>query len=319
MPEEPGKAEENREDWLGIELTTPPELSDALTNFLTEMGAQGVFQESREPQSPRDLPESVPRETLKAFLPCDVNLEQRLSGLRIYLESVAEIFPELEKPSFQTEVVHNPDWGNAWKKYFKPLRVSPNLVIKPTWESYTPKSGEIVIEIDPGMAFGTGQHASTRMCLEAIDTLFIEDRDLEKSHVLDVGTGTGILGIACAKLGAKAVLCVDNDPLATKIAQENALVNRVEDRVTVVHRDIATLAETFPLIVANLTARILGELYPHLVRLVAPGGRLVISGIIEQDRPDIEARFLGASFTLHRLITEKEWVCYILKSEVGSQ
>ena len=319
MPEEPGKEEGKKEDWLKIELSTPMELSDALTNFLTEIGAQGTFQESLEPQSPHDFHETALPETLKAFLPCDVNLERRLSGLRTYLDSVAEIFPGVEKPGFRTEVVRNPDWGEAWKKYFKPLRVSRNLVIKPTWERYTPKSGDIVIEIDPGMAFGTGQHASTRMCLEAIESIFIEERTLEKSCVLDVGTGTGILGIACAKLGAKQVLCVDNDPLATKIAQENVLVNRVEERVTVVHRDIAALVETFPLIVANLTAKILGELYPHLVRLVAPGGRLVIAGIIEQDRPDIEARFLGASFTLHRLITEKEWVCYILKKVGGRQ
>lgn len=319
MPEEPGKAEEKKEDWLKIEISTPTELSDALTNFLTEMGAQGAYQESLEPQLPLDSPEISLRETLKVFLPCDADLEQRLSQLRTYIEGVADIFPELEQPAFRTEVVRDPGWGDAWKKYFKPLRVSRNLVIKPTWESYAPKNGDIVIEIDPGMAFGTGQHASTRMCLEAIETLFIEERAFEKARILDVGTGTGILGIACAKLGAKAVLCVDNDPLATKIAQENTLVNRVEDRVTVVHRDIATLAETFPLIVANLTAKILVELYPHLVRLVAPGGRIVIAGIIEQDRPDIEARFLGGSFTLHRLITEKEWVCYILKKEGGRQ
>jgi ribosomal protein L11 methyltransferase len=319
MPEEPDKAEEKKEDWLKIELFTPTELSDALTNFMTETGAQGVYQESPEPQSPRDFPETTLRETLKAFLPCDVNLEQRLAKLRTYLDSVAEIFPELEKPGFRTEVVHDPDWGEAWKKYFKPLRVSRNLVIKPTWERFTQKRGDIVIEIDPGMAFGTGQHASTRMCLEAIEAIFIEDRTFEKSRVLDVGTGTGILGIACAKLGAELVLCVDNDPLATKIAQENVLVNRVEDRVTVAHRDIATLAEPFLLIVANLTAEILSELYPHLVRLVSPGGLLVIAGIIEQNRPDIEARFLGSSFTLHRLITEKEWVCYVLKKVGGRQ
>jgi len=319
MPEEPGKAEEKKEDWLKIELFTPTELSDALTNFLTEIGAQGTFQESPEPQSPHDFPETTLRETLMAFLPCDVNLEQRLSELRTYLDSVAEIFPELEKPGFRTEVVRDPDWGEAWKKYFKPLRVSRNFVIKPTWESFTPKSGDIVIEIDPGMAFGTGQHASTRMCLEAIEAIFIEDRTFEKSRVLDVGTGTGILGIACAKLGAELVLCVDNDPLAIKIAQENVLVNRVEDRVTVAHRDIATLTEPFPLIVANLTAKILSELCPHLGRLVSPGGHLITAGIIKQDRPDIEARFLDSSFTLHRLITEKEWVCYILKKVGGRQ
>jgi ribosomal protein L11 methyltransferase len=319
MPEEPGKAEEKKEEWLMIELFTPTELSDAMINFLTEIGAQGAFQESPELQSPHDFPETALKETLKAFLPCDVNLEQRLAKLRTYLDSVADIFPELEKPGFRTEVVRDPDWGEAWKKYFKPLRVSRNFVIKPTWERFTQKHGDIVIEIDPGMAFGTGQHASTRMCLEAIEAIFIEERTFEKSCVLDVGTGTGILGIACAKLGAKRVLCVDKDPLATKIAQENVLVNRVEDRVTVAHRDIATFAEPFPLIVANLTAKILSKLCPHLVRLVSPGGLLVISGIIEQNRPDIEARFLGSSFTLHRLITEKEWVCYVLKKVGGRQ
>jgi len=317
MPEEPDKAEKNRAEWLRIELTAPTELSDALTNFLTEIGAQGVIQESREPESPHDPPETALRETLGAFLPCDVDLEQRLSELRTYLESVAEIFPGLEKPALRTELVRDPGWGSAWKRYFKPLRVSPNLVIKPTWESYTPQNGEIVIEIDPGMAFGTGQHASTRLCLEAIDALFSQERDLENLPVLDVGTGTGILGIACAKLGATAVLCVDIDPLATKIAQENVLINQIEDRVTVEQRDIAETVETFVLIVANLTAGILAELYPHLVRLVASGGFLVIAGIIEPDRPEIEARFLASAFTLRRMITEKEWVCYILKKEGG--
>jgi ribosomal protein L11 methyltransferase len=311
--------EEKKADWLKIELFVPTELSDALANFLTETGAEGVFQESPEPPLSHDCPETALRETLKAFLPCDVNLEQRLSGLRTYLDSVAEIYPELERPALRTEIVRDPGWGESWKKYFKPLRVGRSLVIKPTWESYTPQSGDIVIEIDPGMAFGTGQHASTRMCLEAIESIFIEERTFEKARVLDVGTGTGILGIACAKLGAGQVRCVDNDPLATRIARENILVNRVEDRVEVVHRDIAALAETFTLIVANLTAKILGELYPHLVRLVALGCHLVIAGIIEQDKPDIEAHFLGATFTLHRLIAEKEWVCYVLKKVGGRQ
>ena len=113
----------------------------------------------------------------------------------------------------------------------------------------------------------------------------------------------------------RRVLCVDNDELATKIAQENVLINRVEDRVTVADRDIATLTEPFPLIVANLTAKILIELYPHLTRLVSPGGHLVISGIIEQNKPDIEARFLDRFLSLQRLITEQEWVCYVLKKE----
>jgi ribosomal protein L11 methyltransferase len=319
MTVESGKKKEEKGDWLKIELFVAEELSDALINFLTEIGAQGAFQDAPTSQETGVYPLPPSRETLKAFLPCDIDHEERLTALQTYLDSLAELFPAFEKPCFRTEVIRDPDWGEAWKKYFKPLRVSRNLIIKPTWEHYTPKETDIVIEIDPGMAFGTGQHASTRMCLEAIETILRKDRTFANRHVLDIGTGTGILGIACAKQGAGRVLCVDNDELATKIAQENVLINRVEDRVTVTDRDIATLTEPFALIVANLTAKILVELYPHLTRLVSPGGHLVISGIIEQNKPDIEACFLGHALSLQRLITEREWICYVLKKEEHCQ
>jgi len=314
MRETLGKAGEKKDDWLKIELFAPVETIDALIDFLTEIGAQGAFQEFPAPQSTNAPPEPSAEETVKAFLPFDTLLEQRLAALRTYVDSLAEIFPELEKPTFRTEAIHDPDWGEAWKKYFKPLRVSQNIVIKPTWERFTPTGRDIVIEIDPGMAFGTGQHASTRMCLDAIEEILLKDRTFQKWNVLDVGTGTGILGIACAKLGAERVLCMDNDPIATDIARQNVQVNQVEDRVAIADRDVATLAESFELIVANLTAKILIELRPSLVRLISPDGYLVISGIIEQNRPDIEAHFLGNAFSLHRLITEKEWGCYVLKN-----
>lgn len=313
VPKQHGKAGEKQGDWLKIEFFAPMEMIDALNNFVTEIGAQGAFQETLEPLSSNGSPEPPSGEVLKAFLPFDLRLEQRLAALQVYTDSLTELFPELEKPGFRTEIIRDPDWGEAWKKYFKPLRVSRNIVIKPTWERFSPTGRDIVIEIDPGMAFGTGQHPSTRMCLEAIDEILRKERPVEQWRVLDVGTGTGILGIACAKLGAGRVLCVDNDEQATEIARENVRINRVEERVTVAGRDVAELTEPFHLVVANLTAKLLIELYPHLVRLTRPGGYLVISGIIEQNKPEIEARFAGGSFPIHRLITEKEWVCYLLK------
>ncbi len=317
MPEHHEKTEEKKGDWLKIEFSAPEELIDALTNFMTEIGAQGAFQESLEPQFPNGFPEASTRETLKTFLPFDVRLEQRIASLQTYIDSLAGIFPELERPTFRTEIIHDPDWGEAWKKYFKPLRVSRNIVIKPTWERFAPTGRDIVIEIDPGMAFGTGQHPSTRMCLEALEEILLKDRSIENWRVLDVGTGTGILGIACAKLDADHVVCVDNDKKATEIARENVLINQVEDRVEIANRDVATLTEPFHLIVANLTAKILIKLRPHLFRLLYRGGYLVISGIIEQNKPDIEAHFLGNAFSSHRLITEKEWICYVLKKDGG--
>lgn len=312
-PDGPDQHKATDEAWMKIELTVPAALSDALTNFLTEIGAQGTLQETSEGVSPQDDTGGARRETLTAFLPADSDPQQGLDRLSAYLKSLTELFPHLEKPVVRSEVVRDPGWGEAWKAYFKPLRVGRCFIVKPTWEPYAPEKNDVVIEIDPGMAFGTGQHASTRLCLEAIEALFTGEGTVAPTRVLDVGTGTGILAIACAKLGAPAVLGVDNDPRATSIARENVRVNRVEERVAVSDRDIAALTGSFDLVVANLTAAILEALYPHLLRLVGPGGLLVMSGIIEQDRPAIEACFLVGPFALAGRIGEKEWVCYILK------
>ena len=319
MPKSDGKGtdpkdkKEKKDKWLKVELTAPSELIDALSNFVTELGAQGVFQEFLEPQSLNGIQEPAATEILNVYFPWDIRLEHRMNALNAYIESLSQIFPDLEKPSFTTETIDNPDWGEAWKKYFKPLRVSRNIVIKPTWERYTPVGRDIVIDIDPGMAFGTGQHASTRMCLQAIEDVLLTERAIRKWRVLDVGTGTGILGISCAKLGAQRVVCVDSDKKAAEIARENVAINDVEDRVEVINRDVLTVHEPFDLIVANLTAKILIKLKSHLISLIGHEGYLVISGIIEQNREDIESHFMVAPLTLHHVITEKEWVCYVLK------
>jgi len=315
MPSRTGKNTDNKGKWLKIVLSSPPELVDALSNFVTELGAEGVFQEYLEPQNTEDFPESTTKESVNAYLPCDVRLENRLSALKTYLHSISQIFPEFEAPELTTEIIADPDWGEQWKKYFKPLRVSRDIVIKPTWERYTPQGLDIVIEIDPGMAFGTGQHASTRMCLEVLEDLILSKRSPEPLNVLDVGTGTGILGIACAKLGAGHVLCVDIDPKAVEIARENIAINQVEDRVTVLQKEISTLKDSYDLIVANLTSNLLIKLKETLISLLRPKGHLILSGIIDLNKGDIETHFFNAPLILHATIMEKEWVCYVMKKE----
>ncbi|KQC05954.1 MAG: hypothetical protein APR62_08880 [Smithella sp. SDB] len=310
--------EKEQEKWLKVEISAPSELMDALGNFLTETGAQGVFQESLTPQTPGDFPEPIIEEILKAYFPQDSRTEKRLAALEKYIDSLHEIFPESEKPSFTVENISDPNWGEQWKKYFQPIRVSNNIIVKPTWERYTPSSRDIVIEIDPGMAFGTGQHPSTRMCIEAIENTIMKDRSINEWKVLDVGCGTGILGITAAKMGAQDVICVDIDKKAVEIAAENAAINNVKSSLRILNKNVVAIDKPRNLIIANLTAKLLLTLRPNLIQLLLPEGYMIISGIIEQDIKIIEEQFIANTLTIYQVITEKEWVCYILKKKAAS-
>jgi len=306
---------QRKDEWVEIGITVPGDLADAVSNFMTEIGAQGVYEESLEPQEGVDFTEAQTNQIVKAYLPQDPRLDHRLISLDTYLQSLSSLFPDYPKITYTKDIIRDADWAEGWKKYFKPIRVTKNIIIKPTWERYAAVGHDIVIEMDPGMAFGTGQHASTRMCLEALEDILLHDKAGGDKRILDVGSGTGILGIAAAKLGAKKVTCVDIDKLATDIALENIRINQVEDKVTVMTRDIAAIHETFDLIVANLTSKVLIKLRPHIISLLEPHGVLIISGIIEQNREDIESSFFRDPFVSLRTLTEKEWLCYILKKE----
>jgi len=239
MPGSMNKPSTEKAKWVHFKLYTQPELAEALSNYLTEMGAQGVFEEFLQ-TGVSDVPEPEPQDerVLNAYFPSGTEDEKHLSDLQSYINSLAELFPNLKKPTFATEVIIDPQWGEVWKRFFKPLRITKNIIVKPSWERYSATGRETVIEIDPGMAFGTGQHPSTSMCLEAMEEILLKDRTFQKWRVLDVGTGTGILGISAAKLGAASVMCVDIDDQAVEIAHKNVAVNHVGDRVVIVNSDV---------------------------------------------------------------------------------
>jgi ribosomal protein L11 methyltransferase len=302
-----------KEKWLEIILTTPPELTDALSNFLTELGTEGTIQEEPALNSFDDIPLPLSKVELKAYLPWTPEVDKQISALKNYIGSLSEIFPYLEKPTFVTNIIVDPDWGERWKKYFKPLRISKNIVIKPTWERYAPLGRDIVIDIDPGMAFGTGQHSSTRMCITALEDIVTHNKRTQDWKALDVGTGTGILAISCAKLGIGKVVAVDIDPKATEIAAKNIAINMVDDEIEIINSDISNLKDRFDLLVANLTANALIKLQPTLFRMMKPEAYLIISGITENDSSAIEKLFYTKDIILDKMLTEKEWVCYVLK------
>jgi len=303
---------ETKEKWIEITILTPPEMTEALSNFLEEMGTGGVFQDLAVEDS-FNGPTVSAQETIKSYLPWRRTVKKQKNRITAYIDSLSSLFPKLEKPRLSTRTIIDPDWGEQWKKYFKPLRVSDNIVIKPTWERYSPAGSDIVVDIDPGMAFGTGQHSSTRMCIMAIEDLLLKDASRDERTVLDVGTGTGILAICASKLGARSVTGIDIDPKAVEIADKNIVINGVEDRVEIINRDITLCRGSFDLVVANLISGVLIQLHAHLVSLTEPGGYIIASGITEHDAKDVEKAFCNGDITLHHTEIEKEWVCYTFK------
>jgi ribosomal protein L11 methyltransferase len=188
------------------------------------------------------------------------------------------------------------EWRDAWKRYFHVTRISPRIVVVPSWETYQAGPDDVVIDLDPGMAFGTGTHASTRLVLEELDRLA---GGAAPGRVLDVGAGSGILAIAAAKLWpAAVVIAVDNDPIAVTACGENAAMNGVQDRIASALTPVGEVDGTFPLVLANIQAHVLRALRPGLAPRVAPGGTLVMSGLLSPQAPDVAAEYLPDGFTL---------------------
>jgi ribosomal protein L11 methyltransferase len=187
------------------------------------------------------------------------------------------------------------EWRDAWKRYFKVSRLTRQLVVVPSWEQFTPAPDDVVIELDPGMAFGTGTHASTRLVLDELQTL--ADAGVRPSRVADIGCGSGILSIAAAKLWPEAaIIALDNDPIAIAATAENAAHNRVGERIAAAVSSSAKLDGQFPLVLANIQAHVLRELMPTLVGLT--GGTIVLSGLLTAQAQPLADEYVAAGLRL---------------------
>lgn len=200
------------------------------------------------------------------------------------------------------------DWSEVWKKYFNILHISDRLVIKPSWLEYSPKPNQKIVEIDPGMSFGTGQHATTAYCLKMIDKL-IDDENIKT--FLDAGCGSGILSIAAAKLGCKEIDAFDIDPDSIRIAGENIEINKITSKnVSLQVADVAKFTaprQTYDLVAANILAHILRENRDKIVSFVKPGGKLILAGILTSDFENTAQHFCKAGLEQIDSFTEKEW------------
>jgi ribosomal protein L11 methyltransferase len=204
------------------------------------------------------------------------------------------------------------EWRDAWKRYFKVSRLTRQFVVVPSWEPYTPSGDDIVIDLDPGMAFGTGTHASTQLVLEELQTL--ADAGVTPARILDVGCGSGILSIAAVKRWPAATcLAVDNDPIAVAATTENATHNHVEDRITATTEPVTEAGEPFPLVLANIQAHVLRELRPMLIARTS--GTLILSGLLTPQAAPLADEFVAAGMRLVRIrasATDAQWSSVVL-------
>ena len=203
--------------------------------------------------------------------------------------------------------VHEEDWAAAWKQHFPVLRVGRRLVIRPTWRRHRAQPGDVVLALDPGMAFGTGLHPTTRLCLAGIER-WSDEGIIEGRHAIDVGCGSGILAIAVAKLGAASVLGVDTDPIAVESTIANAARNRLARRIPARRASLPTSGGPWDLVLANLIASLLVALADELAAALTPGGRLLASGIFIDREPEVRAAFEAAGLRVREQFGEGDWV-----------
>lgn len=299
-------------NWTEITCTVPESMAESLADFLLELTGNGVSIENRKVDTFNVSDIAVEAvKSVKGYLPDHERLEEVLAQLESYMLSAGPSFPGFSYTPPSVSELKEEDWANSWKVNFKPTRIGRRLVMKPSWELFTPEEGDIVLELDPGMAFGTGTHATTRLCLESLEKLLLEEAaaPIGKTALLDVGCGSGVLGIAAALYGAEKVTCVDIDPIAVKVTMENAAINGVEKVLTASLTPLAEVEGVYHIVIANILAEELVRLRESLVGKMAERGFLILSGILLEREAFVISGFSTPLLVLDSVTREDEWCC----------
>ncbi|OIK13106.1 50S ribosomal protein L11 methyltransferase [Bacillus sp. MUM 13] len=308
--------------WSELTIHTTNEAVEPVSNILHEAGASGVVIED-----PADLvkerenvfgeiyqlnPADYPQEgvILKAYLPVNSFLGETVEEIKDAINNLLLFDIDLGRNSISISEVNEEEWATAWKKYYNPVKISERFTIVPTWEEYTPvKSDELIIELDPGMAFGTGTHPTTVMCIQALERT-VKHNDV----VVDVGTGSGVLSIAAAMLEAQKVQALDLDIVAVTSAKLNVKLNKVQDIVSVTQNNLLDgVDEAADVVVANILAEVIIRFTDDVAKAVKPGGYFIASGIIQAKKQDVKDAISASGFTIEETILMEDWVALIAK------
>jgi ribosomal protein L11 methyltransferase len=311
-------------EWLEYSVTTDGEAAEAISELFNRYGQGGAVVEMPVDCFEDELPSAKPpaQVRIKAYLPQNGAVDQ-VQRLEEGLWHLRRIYP-IAEPDVRT--LAEEDWAESWKKQYHPIHVGTHIVIVPAWEEYEPLPAEVVIRLEPGMAFGTGLHPTTRLCLRAM-----EDSLLPGKTVLDLGTGSGVLAIAAAKLGARCILALDTDPLAVAAARENVAQNGVADRIVVRQGTLPgqwesspssigpapSLPETgsFELVMVNILASVIVGLAPALAARIQPGGELIAAGLIQSQESVVERALRAEGLRVTHRTQEKDWICLVAHQE----
>lgn len=284
-------------NWLEIKVEIPRAFTELVSAFLFSQGSTGFIQEKI----------SRNKERLIAYFPEERSFNEIERGVCSYFSTLGE-FPSFK---WQSKIIKEERWAESWKSNFHLVKISPHLVIKPPWENYHKRQKEIVLQINPGLAFGTGTHETTQMCLRFLDKLI--PGFFPQPYLLDVGTGSGILAIAALKLGAKKILAIDIDPLALEAAQENAKLNKITKGINFCLASPDQVSGKFNLVVANLLPQELLAAKDSLVARVSQRGALIISGFLKKQKKEISSAFAEYGLKVWQKEELNGWVSFVLK------
>lgn len=298
--------------WLELSITAPPEYVEPLSEVFRRYGHGGVAVEQAGGFNPDEgeTPPEGATVVLRTYLPLDGGEVERRARIDVAVRLVAALAPI---GPLRERVLEEEEWAQAWKRHLGPLRVGRRLLVLPTWVRHRPRPAEVVVRLDPGMAFGTGHHPTTRMCLALVEEL-VKPGD----EVLDVGTGSGILSIAAVLLGARRALGLDVDAVAVEAARRNARDNGVGDRFLALRGSLShpeARPSSFDLALANISARVVIQLAPELAAALKPGGLLVASGVLTDRAAQVEEALTTAGLTTMRRATEGDWATLVARRE----
>jgi ribosomal protein L11 methyltransferase len=291
--------------WIELTVDVPPEYAEPMSEIFHRYGHGGVAIEQEAGHNPDEgesppIPDFV---TVKTYLPIDNTTERRRNQIDVGVRLVAHL---ATISPLREQYVEEEDWQNAWKEHFDPLRIGQHLVICPTWREVEITESDILIHLDPGMAFGTGHHPTTRTCME-----ILERETRPGDRILDVGCGSGILSVVAVKMGAASALGLEIDPVAARAGEENVRINGIEDKVQIVQGTLPSpLAEAqgFDIVAANISAKVVTNLAPHLIDTVAIGGKLIAGGIIEPHVEGVTKALNAVGASVDQAFVDGDWV-----------